>query len=141
MFESVDTNDSAAGQAVDKVISFINKENKKYAGGLCEILALKDFVSAFKQQGLRYVTNYQLKFVTYPNNGLYEATITCDGKENKISTCAAPEISRTNLYGSQPECIREIAPRLARYCYCKNYVGEPSELPSEIEEDDLDDTR
>ena len=109
-----------------------NDENKNNAKGLCEILSLKLFVRVSKQQGLRGVTNYIVKFVTSPSNGLYEATITCDGGGHKIRTCAAPDISRTNLYGSQPECIRNVAPRLAKYCYCKDYKGKPSKLERDL---------
>ena len=131
-FESLNLSDAAAEQALLKIISFMNSENKKYARGLCEKLSLKRFVRASRQKGLRGVTNYQLKFVTSPNNGLYEASIACDGGGEKIHTCGSPDISRTNIYGSQPECIREVAPRLAMYCYCVDYKGKPSNLESNL---------
>ena len=132
MFTPISVNTSVALQAVQKVIDFMNAENTRYANGLCQKLSLKLFVRAAKQEGLRGVVNYQVKYVTSPGNGLYEASIACDGGGKTITKCAGPEISRTNLYGSQPECIREVAPRLARFCYCKDYKGAPSILEKNL---------
>jgi len=136
LFSHIAHNDPTTLQAIKNVISYMNGENEKYAGKLCEPLSLHRSIRASKQTGLRGVTNFRVKFVTSPGNGLYEASVTCETVKRKGATtlkqCAAPDISRTNLYGSQPECIRDIAPRLARYCYCKSYKGRPSKLEKHL---------
>lgn len=74
-------------------------------------------VANFSQQMLLDTVHYQLTFETYPNGGLYEASVQVDIRKESFQVF--PEISRLNKYGEQPSCIKEIFPDLRKYCYCK----------------------
>ena len=74
-------------------------------------------VANFSQQMLLDTVHYQLTFETYPNSGLYEASVQVDIRKESFQVF--PEISRLNKYGDQPSCIKEIFPDLRKYCYCK----------------------
>eukprot|EP00794_Sanderia_malayensis_P006021 gene6021-6720_t len=60
--------------------------------------------------------SYRLILTVKPSGGMYEASIYKDG-ENGVHI--DPEISRINLYGSQPKCIAEKYPHLRKFCFCK----------------------
>lgn len=115
-FESMNTTDSVAQKAVAEVLKYMNTQNEKYAKDKCAKLTLKTFNKASTVQDINKASRYQVMFSTSPSDGMFEATITCTGKG-----CGVPEISRLNLYGKQPDCIRKTAPRLAKYCYCKTF--------------------
>ncbi|XP_078350105.1 uncharacterized protein LOC144634923 [Oculina patagonica] len=58
--------------------------------------------------------SYQVKFRTKPGYGIFEASVkVIDGHfiVNK-------HISRINIYGSQPDCIKTTYPQLRKFCYC-----------------------
>lgn len=74
-------------------------------------------VANFSQQMLLDTVHYQLTFETYPNGGLYEASVQVDIRKETFKVF--PEISRLNKYGEQPSCIKESYPDLRKYCYCK----------------------
>ena len=66
---------------------------------------------------------YQVTFSVYPSGGEYEVTADCSYNEiygNR--TLQQFEISRTNLYGNQPDCISKQYPHLRKYCFCKKMV-------------------
>ena len=58
---------------------------------------------------------YMLKFVTEPNDGIYEMTIELKGGKLVFNDRT---ISRTNAYGDQPKCVMDKMPHLRKYCYC-----------------------
>ena len=66
--------------------------------------------------------SYQVTIATEPGNGQYEATIKVHpqayrkGLEFEISG----EISRINKYGHAADCIVNVNPSLAKFCYCRN---------------------
>uniref|UniRef100_A0A2C9M9Z7 Uncharacterized protein n=1 Tax=Biomphalaria glabrata TaxID=6526 RepID=A0A2C9M9Z7_BIOGL len=60
---------------------------------------------------------YQISFQTAPGAGRFEATIRHSKSTNKW-TLSESDISRTNLYGSDPDCIANTFPNLRPYCYC-----------------------
>ena len=78
--EFVATSDDVAHKRVQNVIDYMNEKNEAEAKGYCQELALTMFVSASKQVLEHGVETHRLKFVTSPNNRLYEATISCNGK-------------------------------------------------------------
>ncbi|KAH9515448.1 hypothetical protein Btru_014472 [Bulinus truncatus] len=60
---------------------------------------------------------YQIEFQTAPGAGKFEATIKHSKSTDKLSL-AESDISRTNLYGKDPECVEKRFPNLRPYCYC-----------------------
>lgn len=75
----------------------------------------------FSIEGTRIDTClYQIQLRTLPGNGLFEASVSFDGSNYRVSG----EISRINLYGEQPKCILEKSPHLRKYCLCKDYNEE-----------------
>ncbi|EDO44909.1 predicted protein, partial [Nematostella vectensis] len=59
---------------------------------------------------------YQIHFVTFPNNGFYEASVKLEeGKPLKV----VGDISRVDRFGTQPDCIKDTYVHLIKYCYCK----------------------
>lgn len=61
---------------------------------------------------------YQLKIVTSPSYGIYEATVFHDTNSNEFHVKVS-DISRINVYGGQARCIYSENPELRKFCYCK----------------------
>ncbi|XP_063631862.1 uncharacterized protein LOC134803085 [Cydia splendana] len=62
--------------------------------------------------------NYQVKIAVGPGHGIYEASMTYRVNEDKF-TIHTKDISRTNPYRSEPDCISKTHPHLNPYCYCR----------------------
>lgn len=112
-------------------------------GHLCEKLSVDDIISAWQEmssikvQTFNGIENgmglgfgkanfeststpsectYQLRFRTKPGNGEFEASVKIiEGK-----FIVNGHISRINIYGSQPNCIKASHPHLRKYCYCSH---------------------
>jgi len=73
----------------------------------------------FAGEALAQEVLYQITIRTAPNDGLYEATIKHDLRENRFKI-EESVISRLNAYGNDPACVMSEYPHLRPYCYCKN---------------------
>ncbi|XP_061725768.1 uncharacterized protein LOC133531518 isoform X3 [Cydia pomonella] len=62
--------------------------------------------------------NYQVKIAVGPGHGIYEASMTYLVNEDKFMIHTR-DISRTNAYRSEPDCISKTHPHLNPYCYCR----------------------
>ncbi|XP_061714601.1 LOW QUALITY PROTEIN: uncharacterized protein LOC133523106 [Cydia pomonella] len=62
--------------------------------------------------------NYQIKIVVGPGHGIYEASMTYLVNEDKFMIHTR-DISRTNAYSTEPDCISKLHPHLNPYCYCR----------------------
>ncbi|XP_050413700.1 uncharacterized protein LOC126828145 [Patella vulgata] len=93
----------------------------------CALLGLKQVVEILKYKpnknmvefehvASRTETFYQVTIVTVPGNGRYETTVRHDLDED-ILILDEHDISRTNSYGSQSNCIE--LRKLLKYCFCK----------------------
>jgi hypothetical protein len=61
---------------------------------------------------------FQLVVHTKPGGGHFEATVKHDvGNGAFISN--VKDVSRTNAYGKDPDCVASRFPHLVRFCYCK----------------------
>lgn len=58
--------------------------------------------------------SYQVKFRTKPGDGIFEASV----KVIEGDFFVNEHISRINIYGSQPHCIKTSHPHLRKFCYC-----------------------
>lgn len=58
--------------------------------------------------------NYLIKFRTKPGYGIFETSVKLALGRFVVSE----HISRINLYGSQPDCIKTTHPHLREFCYC-----------------------
>jgi hypothetical protein len=61
-----------------------------------------------------YLCQYQVQFVTAPNNAVYEATV----KFVRGKFVVNVGISRVNKYGNEPYCIASEFPHLRKFCSC-----------------------
>lgn len=77
-------------------------------------------IANFSKEMKLDTAHYQITIETYPNNGLYEATIFVNFKEGSLHVY--PDISRLTKYGNQPACIQKRYPDLRKYCYCKSLL-------------------
>ena len=57
---------------------------------------------------------YLIKFRTRPGYGIFETSF----QFNQDRFVIGEHISRINLYGSQPDCIKNSHPHLREFCYC-----------------------
>jgi hypothetical protein len=73
---------------------------------------------SMKQNADNFIKLYQLIVHTKPGGGHFEATVKYD-VGNGIFISNVKEISRTNAYGKDPDCVTSRFPHLARFCYCK----------------------
>ncbi|XP_073966009.1 uncharacterized protein isoform X2 [Choristoneura fumiferana] len=62
--------------------------------------------------------NYQIKIVVGPGRGVYEASMTYVVSEDRF-IINTRDISRTNAYRNEPDCISDTHPHLNSYCYCQ----------------------
>ena len=61
--------------------------------------------------------SYQVRFRTKPSYGIFEASVkVIDGH-----FIVSKHISRINIYGSQPDCIKTSYPHLRKFCYCGHH--------------------
>ena len=64
---------------------------------------------------------YQVTIRTDPGGAMFEGTVKHNSKLDSF-TVEEKEISRINMYGNQPHCVREQYPHLRPYCYCKQQL-------------------
>ena len=64
--------------------------------------------------------HYQITLETSPSGALYEATVQVN-KQLGTYNVQRDDISRINVYGNQPFCVRDSFPALMKFCYCKGY--------------------
>lgn len=78
------------------------------------------------EEGATRVTHtmYQVKFVTAPNDAIYEASAFYDLKENKFLVKIG-DVSRINKYGDQAWCIYDENPEIRKFCSCIQSVPSP----------------
>ena len=64
---------------------------------------------------------YQVTIVTRPGNGEYEATVKVHPQTDRkgLGFEISGEISRITMYGSAADCIINVNPWLAKFCYCR----------------------
>ena len=60
--------------------------------------------------------HYRINFMTTPGDALFEVSVTIRDDHKVIVN---PNLSRTNIYGSQPMCILRKEPYARKFCYCK----------------------
>ncbi|XP_065172102.1 uncharacterized protein [Atheta coriaria] len=61
---------------------------------------------------------YQIKLKLFPGAGIFEATL-IHNLDQDVFTVKEEDISRINVYGTQPWCIATTHPNLRKFCYCK----------------------
>ncbi|KAM3968686.1 uncharacterized protein ACR2FA_012819 [Aphomia sociella] len=61
---------------------------------------------------------YQIKIAVGPGKGVYEASLTYLVKQDTFDVDIR-DISRTNAYGNEPDCISATHPHLNMFCYCR----------------------
>ena len=105
-----------------KAVDYINSklEFEEEPRSKCSTLTLKNIIN------IEYTMNdgdssitYNIIFRVSPSDATFDLRVTKNG--NARTYRVDPEISRTNLYGNQPACIQMKYPKLAPFCYCKNF--------------------
>ncbi|XP_060807916.1 uncharacterized protein LOC106138246 isoform X2 [Amyelois transitella] len=92
-------------QADSRVLSFVGaKDNDGYVGKFGDKVKLQR-------------ETYQVKLTVAPGSGDFEASLTYIVSEDKFHVDIR-DISRTNRYGNEPDCISKTHPHLNPYCYC-----------------------
>ena len=107
-------------------VDHMNKELSKFAvvKTSCHPLTLDSIQDAVAlqanaqvQESARDFTRYQIIFITKPNDGKYEATVSVSAGDSVVKV--NPEISRINRYRDQPKCIAKEYPHARKFCFCK----------------------
>lgn len=96
----------------DEVNRFLKTETLKTG---CDSCAVK------YSKGIKKMTRleYEVGFSVSPSGGTYEVVGEVVYKEQNIYISHSSDISRTDLYGKQPECIAKRFPHLRKFCYCR----------------------
>ncbi|XP_045199770.2 uncharacterized protein LOC123554018 [Mercenaria mercenaria] len=142
----LDARDKHVQQSVKALMNFLNKETKRMRQ-FCMELKFNKLLHAFllvpNEKVLMFLhskdddnrvanftsdvnvdhAHFQITIETLPNHGLYESTVQVN-MTSGMYTVIETEISRLDMYGSQPACIQEKYPDLRKYCYCKNQESE-----------------
>ena len=75
-------------------------------------VGMADFHSSLSQSGC----SYQVRFRTVPGYGIFEAWVKLVNGKFIVNE----PISRINIYGSHPDCIKSSHPHLRQFCYCSH---------------------
>ncbi|KAK7095815.1 hypothetical protein V1264_005180 [Littorina saxatilis] len=94
-------------RAQDKILKYWNQYNKNDVDDRFDGMSCRKGISYF-----------QVAFITQPGGGHFEAICYHDVTSGTFRT-NSKELSRINMYGSQPACIQRALPHLRPYCYCK----------------------
>ncbi|KAL0811354.1 hypothetical protein ABMA28_009764 [Loxostege sticticalis] len=70
---------------------------------------------------LDYINGLLEPMTVDPGAAVFEGTVTYDTKTGDFSVDSR-DISRTNRYNREPDCIHLTHPHLNKYCYCKDQV-------------------
>ncbi|XP_073951010.1 uncharacterized protein [Choristoneura fumiferana] len=65
-----------------------------------------------------HTENYKIRIIVGPGLAVFEASLTYALKEDRFYIRTS-DISRSNTYGDEPDCIRDTHPHLSYYCYCR----------------------
>ena len=143
-YVNVSAKDEIVQKASESAVTFINQllNANDVAREKCATLSLKEIIRAgkvihnrkiesfaetkqnsrcdsceivFKENQERKAVKYELVLRVSPSDGDYEVNV--EVKDDKIDV--DPNISRINMYGSQPECIAKTHPHMRKYCLCK----------------------
>lgn len=144
-YESVDIKSNITSRVSSQLLKVINQKLKdnELSNQLCETVELskiirtqkvktnakvQQFSGSFRKgcDGCGIKLNREKKFTsdsyeivveTKHGSALFEATLVVDRSNEAITING--DISRINMYGSQPNCIAKKAPHLRKFCYCK----------------------
>ncbi|KAL0860935.1 hypothetical protein ABMA27_009467 [Loxostege sticticalis] len=110
---------------VPRTLTFISWVMKKQPNReVMEFLETKDvngFEGKFGSSIKSEKENYQVKMTVGPGTAVFEGTITYNTKSDQFSVDSR-DISRTNRYNHEPDCIQHTHPHLNMYCFCKKQV-------------------
>lgn len=145
-FEELNASDPFSQKLANTAVSYINEllSKSKSSKKLCSQLNLDNVIDARKKQPNKSVQKflwagsdskcatcavqesetstfkdniYEVTFKVSPSGGLFEATLHV---YNNGLIHVYSDISRTNKYGTQADCIQKESPHLRKYCYCKS---------------------
>ncbi|KAL0859751.1 hypothetical protein ABMA27_010110 [Loxostege sticticalis] len=140
-WDSVSPKDPMYGRAAEALLDFINRLTEPVRSQ-CVLRTLTSISWVMKQQPNRKVMefietnnylgafgssvkpeqeNYQVRMTVGPGNGVFEGTVTYITKSNYFLV-KSTDISRTNRYGHNPDCIHLSHPHLNMFCYCKDQL-------------------
>lgn len=109
------------------VVQYLNNYMATFRNGslahLCEPLTLLHVLEAYRAQLNKGDTKnreiYLLRFVTMPNKGQFEATVTySDSLPDDRNVEVTGSVSRLNTYGSQSACMMDVV--IKKYCMCRS---------------------
>lgn len=138
----LDAQDKYVQKSITALVSFINKKTKRLRKLCAELRFVKlhyAYLLVPNEKVLMFLhssdddnrvanftsnikvdhAHFQITIETVPNHGLYESTVQVNMTSGEY-TVIETEISRLDMYGSQPACVQEKYPDLRKYCYCKN---------------------
>uniref|UniRef100_A0A7M5X907 Uncharacterized protein n=2 Tax=Clytia hemisphaerica TaxID=252671 RepID=A0A7M5X907_9CNID len=103
---------------VDKINNII--ESYKEAIPICAKLELKKIISLEmgKVPG-EDADLFNIMLQVSPSNATFDVRVT---RKHNDELIVNGEMSRTNLYGKQPTCIKFKYPKLAKFCYCRSWM-------------------
>ena len=97
---------------MNELIASNNKANS-----LCAKLEHKKVLSIDQEDAINGPV-WTLILQVSPSDATFDVRVI--SKNDKL--VVDPEISRTNAYGEQPNCIATKYPKLAFFCYCKSHL-------------------
>jgi len=145
-WERLDTGDKLAKDAAKALVNTINNYTAQYRQ-YCQTFTLDSIDKALVAKAAKEVRQFVRKVVTHdgkqvlgfdtngqeakpetqivqvtitaqPKQAKFEATVKFLGKNNSFLV-KIEDVSRTNKYGDQPECIQNINLDLRKFCICK----------------------
>ena len=117
--KSIATNTSLAEKLSNAVVKHMNEliTSNNETSTLCAKLEHKKVLSIDQEDAIDGPI-WTLILQVSPSDATFDVRVI--SKDDKL--VVDPEISRTNAYGNQPNCIATKYPKLAFFCYCKSHL-------------------
>ncbi|XP_026483892.2 uncharacterized protein LOC113391951 isoform X1 [Vanessa tameamea] len=117
--------DTTRSKCVARTLKSVPWVMKQVANnGVLTFVEAKDtdgYVGRFGARVKQERENYQVKIEVGPGHGVYEASMSYVVKEDRYEINTR-DISRTNAYSNEPDCISATHPHLNKYCYCRDHI-------------------
>jgi len=116
--KAIPINTPLARELAYVIVAYMNEliSSNDETHSLCVKLKFKSLISVDQEDTVDGQT-WSIMLQVSPSDAAFDVRVTKDTKSHKF--IIDPEVSRTNMYGNQANCIENKYPKVVFFCYCK----------------------